>query len=125
MYNHKRILGILYIVVGSLQLVTLMGLSFFITALFPFIADEAGPEGSVILNLLGAILPFLVWTLILIFAIPSIIGGIAILNEKSWALTLLLVIGCFKLFSFPFGTALGIYTIWVYAESNKHTTHQS
>ncbi len=125
MHNHKRILGILYIVVGSLQLVTLMGLSFFITALFPFIADEAGPDGSVILNLLGSILPFLLWTLILIFAIPSIIGGIAILNEKSWALTLLLVIGCFKLFSFPFGTALGIYTIWVYAESNKHKTHQS
>jgi hypothetical protein len=124
MYNHKRILGILYIVVGSLQLVTLMGLSFFITALFPFIADEAGPDGSVILNILGSIIPFLFWALILIFAIPSIIGGIAILNEKSWALTLLLVIGCFKLFSFPFGTALGIYTIWVYAESNKHTTHQ-
>ena len=49
----------------------------------------------------------------------AIIGGISLLNGKSWALTLLLVLGCFKLFSFPFGTALGIYTIWVYAEDKK------
>jgi hypothetical protein len=123
-HSHKRILGILYIVVGSLQLVALTGVSFFLTAMMPFVAEEAGPEGSAILNLLGSMIPFLFWALILVFAIPSIIGGIAILNEKSWALTLLLVIGCFKLFSFPFGTALGIYTIWVYAESNKHTPHQ-
>jgi hypothetical protein len=41
------------------------------------------------------------------------------LNNKSWALTLLLVLGCFKLFSFPIGTAIGIYTIYVYSESNK------
>jgi hypothetical protein len=45
-----------------------------------------------------------------------------LLNEKSWAMTLLLVLGCFKLFSFPIGTAIGIYTIWVYSESHKQST---
>ena len=30
------------------------------------------------------------------------------------------VLGCFKLFSFPLGTALGVYTIWVYSEDHKH-----
>jgi len=124
MESHKRILGILYIVVGSFQLIGLAGASLFLTAMFPFIADEAGPDASVILNLLGAFIPYLFWALIFVFAIPSIIGGIALLNEKPWALTLLLVIGCFKLLSFPIGTAIGIYTIWVYAESNKHTTPQ-
>jgi len=57
--------------------------------------------------------------IIILFAIPAIVGGIALLNNKSWALTLLLVLGCFQLFSFPFGTALGVYSIWVYAEDKK------
>lgn len=56
---------------------------------------------------------------VLFFSIPSIVGGWGILNGKPWALTLLLVMGCFKLFSFPIGTALGIYTIWVYAEDRR------
>jgi len=124
MESHKRILGILYIIAGSLQVALLAGLSVFISTLFPFIANEAGPDSAWIIELIGSLIPFLLWTIILIFAIPSIIGGVAILNNKPWALTLLLVMGCFKLFSFPIGTALGVYTIWVYAESNKHTTPQ-
>jgi hypothetical protein len=124
MESHKRILGILYIIAGSLQVALLAGLSVFISTLFPFIANEAGPDSVWIIELIGSLIPFLLWTIILIFAIPSIIGGVAILNNKPWALTLLLVMGCFKLFSFPIGTALGVYTIWVYAESNKHTTPQ-
>jgi hypothetical protein len=47
------------------------------------------------------------------------IAGAGLLLGKPWALTLALVMGCFKLFSFPFGTALGIYTIWVYAENHR------
>jgi hypothetical protein len=44
------------------------------------------------------------------------------LNNKSWSLTLLLILGCFKLFSFPIGTAIGIYTIYVYSENHKIST---
>ncbi|MBX2967703.1 MAG: hypothetical protein KF845_16295 [Cyclobacteriaceae bacterium] len=119
MDSHKRILAILHIVSGSFQLLILGGLSLFLSALFPLIAEEAGQDGAWILELLAWAIPGLFWVIILLFAVPSIIGGIALLQHKSWALTLLLVMGCFKLFSFPIGTALGIYTIWVYAESNK------
>lgn len=124
MESHKKILAILYIISGSLQMIILAGLSIFISSLFPFLSQEAGPDGGWILELLARFLPFILWAIILIFSIPCIIGGIALLQGKSWALTLLLVMGCFKLFSFPIGTALGVYAIWVYAESNKNTTHQ-
>jgi hypothetical protein len=121
MESHKRILAILYIVAGTLQMFLLFGLSLFISTLFQFIADEAGSEGRWIIEFIGNSLPMILWSIILVFSIPSIIGGIALLQGKSWALTLILVMGCFKLFSFPIGTALGIYAIWVYAESNKAT----
>lgn len=119
MDSHKRILAILYIVSGSFQVLILGGLGLFLSTLFPLIADEAGPDGAWILELLGWAIPGLFWILILLFAVPSIIGGVALLQHRSWALTLLLIMGCFKLFSFPIGTVLGVYTIWVYAEANK------
>ncbi|MBX2962371.1 MAG: hypothetical protein KF687_07660 [Cyclobacteriaceae bacterium] len=119
MESHKRILAILYIVSGSFQLLIFGGLSVFLSVLFPLIASEAGANDAWILELLGWALPGLFWILILLFAVPSIVGGIALLQQRSWALTLLLIMGCFKLFSFPIGTALGVYTIWVYAEVTK------
>jgi hypothetical protein len=119
MESHKRVLAILYIVSGSLQFLILAGLSVFIAAFIPFIAREAEPGSEWVVEMIGWLVPIILWSLILVLSIPSIIGGVALLQGKKWALTLILIMGCFKLFSFPIGTALGIYAIWVYAESNK------
>ncbi len=34
-------------------------------------------------------------------------------------MVLLLIAGCISLLSFPIGTAIGVYTIWVFIEDNK------
>ncbi len=54
-----------------------------------------------------------VYTIILIFAIPGLIGGIGLLKKKPWARILVLIVGCVRLFDIPVGTALGVYSIWV------------
>jgi hypothetical protein len=119
METHKRILAILYIISGSLQIVGLLFVSIFMSFIIPFIMEEAGPDAEWVFVWLVPFIRIIAIVVILFFSIPSIIGGIGLLNNKSWALTLLLVLGCFKLFSFPIGTAIGIYTIYVYSESNK------
>ncbi len=119
MENHKRVLGILYIVSGVLQALGMLLISIFISAFLPFVLDQAQTETHWIVEWLVPLVTIICTTIIVLLSIPSIIGGISLLNGKSWALTLLLVLGCFKLFSFPFGTALGIYTIWVYSEDRK------
>lgn len=116
---HKRILSILYIISGSLQILGMLFMSAFISVIIPFIMDEAGPDAQWIFVWIVPFIRMIAIGIIIIFSIPSIIGGIGLLNNKSWALTLLLVLGCFKLFSFPIGTAIGIYTIWVYSEDHK------
>jgi len=116
---HKRILAILYIISGSLQMLAMLIVSAFISIIIPFIMDEAGPDAQWVFVWIVPFIRIIAIVVILFFAIPSIIGGIGLLNNKSWALTLLLVLGCFKLFSFPIGTAIGIYTIWVYSENHK------
>jgi len=121
METHKRVLAILFIVHGALQAIGMLFVSLFLSAFLPFILSEADPEAREILEWILPFVQFIGLAIIALFSIPSIVGGIALLNGKKWALTLLLILGCFKLFSFPFGTALGIYSIWVYSEDKKVT----
>ncbi len=121
METHRRILSILFIVHGVLQAIGMLLVSLFLSAFLPLIFAEAEPEAREILEWLMPFIQFISTAIILLLSIPSIVGGIALLNGKKWALTLLLVLGCLKLLSFPFGTALGIYSIWVFIEDKKVT----
>lgn len=116
---HNRILSIIYIISGAIQILIMLVISSIISMVIPFIMDEAGPEGQWVFIWIVPFIRIIAVTIIILFSIPSIIGGFGLLQNKKWALTLLLVLGCFKLFSFPIGTAIGVYTIWVYAETHK------
>lgn len=122
METHKRILGILFIISGSVQILIMLILSTLFSILLPYILEHAQVDEQWILVWIVPLIRIITFGVILLFAVPSIIGGIALLNKKKWALTLVLVLGCFKLFTFPIGTAIGIYTIWVYSEDHKHRT---
>src|SRR5882672_3941100 len=122
MEAHKRILGILYIISGALHILGWIFVSTLFAILFPAIFEHANIEQEWILIWVVPFIRVIAVFAILLFSIPSIVGGWGILNQKKWALTLVLILGCFKLFSPPMGTALGIYTIWIYAEDQR-TTH--
>lgn len=119
MESHKRVLGILYIISGTLLMLTMFFLSLFLSTIFAFVAKEVEPDEVVIIEAVSGLLQYLPSVIIILFSIPSIVAGIGLLLRQKWALILALIMGCFKLFSFPIGTALGIYTIWVYAEDQK------
>lgn len=121
MESHKRILGILYIISRALQMIFIFGLSMFVSTVLAFAMREVDPGQEVIIELITSIFQFLPAVIIIFFSIPAIIAGIGLLYKQSWALVMALILGCFKLFSFPIGTALGVYTIWVYVEQNKQS----
>jgi|SRR5690349_12830263 hypothetical protein len=50
---------------------------------------------------------------LMIISVPGIIAGIGLLKYQQWARILALIVAVLHLFSFPFGTALGIYAFWV------------
>lgn len=116
---HKRIAGTLYIVFACFQILGMLILSFFITMFLRMILSEAELDEQWVVLWLIPLLQAIAWGVIMLFSIPSIIAGVGLINNRRWAMTLALILGCFKLFSFPFGTALGIYTIWIYAEDHK------
>jgi hypothetical protein len=55
----------------------------------------------------------LIFTVLLIFSAPQIIGGIGLLKMQPWARILVIVLSGLGLLSIPIGTAMGIYGLWV------------
>ena len=119
MESHKRILGILYIVTGLLNLFGMLLVSFLFSLFFPMIFEHARIDDQWVLVWVVPFIRTIAVIIIFLIAIPSLLVGWGMLTQKSWAMMLLLILGCLKLFSFPFGTAIGIYTIWVYAEDHR------
>lgn len=119
MESHKRILGILFIISGVLRILGMVFLMGFFSVILPFIIEEVSADEVWVFELIEKSIQLVGWAFILIFAIPRIIAGVGLLNKKPWALLIALIWGCLGVFSFPLGTALCGYTIWVYIEDNK------
>jgi len=118
MESHKRILGIIYVVSGLLLLMGMMFLSLFFSIMVPWIAENSGDEQWVFTWLVPFI-RFIAILVCVVIAVPSLIAGWGLLNNRSWAMLFALILGCLRLFSFPIGTAIGIYAIWIYVEDNR------
>jgi len=61
-----------------------------------------------------AMVPMILFMTI-VMASAAILTGYALLTRKPWARILAIVLGILALIKLPFGTALGIYTLWVLA----------
>jgi hypothetical protein len=46
-------------------------------------------------------------------AAAGLLAGWGLMDRQPWARTLTIVLGAVSLIDLPFGTALGIYTLWV------------
>ncbi len=58
------------------------------------------------------------------YAIAGVIAGWGLMAHRPWARMLAIVLGCISLIHFPFGTALGIYTLWVLVSEGADVEYQ-
>jgi hypothetical protein len=102
---HLRPLAILWFVISAIRMIP----GLFLVTLFSTVAGFLPAEvpGFVlwILQVVG-----FVWVAI---AGIGVVAGWGLLERRPWARMLTIVLGCFGLLEVPFGTALGIYTLWV------------
>ena len=121
--THKRTLGILHIVYGTFNALVFIFVGVIISTFLPFIGEaiieEEGPEAAMVVEMIANIIRIVVTFIFILSAIPSIIGGIGLIQKKGWGLTVALIAGCVSIFSIPFGTALGVYSLYVFIEDNK------
>ena len=105
MEKHIKIVSVLWIVSGALGLIWAFFI-FWILFGISFLPD-IGYEAPIILRTVA------IWVaaFIAVLSIPDIIAGTALLKRKEWGRLLTLALAFFNLLCFPFGTALGIYSL--------------
>ena len=111
--QHARVLGILWIIYSALRLVPGVAMMFFGHTRFPFVFM---PLPHSVFNFLSPFL-FALGVAVTSLAVAGIVAGIGLLSYRPWARILAIVLACINLIHLPFGTALGIYTLWVMCSS--------
>jgi hypothetical protein len=113
MLSHIRAVGILHVVFSSLTILIGLGLLVMFGGLAALVTvKEHSPDGVVGAAVLGGI-GLLILVIMLVVAVPGMVAGIALLRMKPWSRVLTIVVSALELMSFPFGTALGLYGLWV------------
>jgi hypothetical protein len=105
--RHLHILGILWIALGALFAIPAAALLAFGTGIRVILHREVFLPG------LWPLLLAVTAGTLLILAAGGICVGVGLIQRKSWARVAAIVLGVLALFHPPFGTALGIYTLWV------------
>ena len=111
MSTHIKVLGWLHIIFGVFGLFTALAV-FGGTILGSLFAGSI--SGMVGIGLAGSFAAVVVAML----AIPGFIAGYGLLKFRPWARILTIVLSVLQLIHFPYGTALGVYGLWVLLSSD-------
>lgn len=118
MDKHLSILAVLFIVFGTMKGIT----GIIVLVVLPMAGEISGNDVAIqITNIVGDTLG----SALLLFAVPGLIAGIGLMKRKSWSRILALVLCFLSLLSFPFGTALGVYGIWILLKPETLENFQS
>jgi hypothetical protein len=108
-----KVVGVLNIVFGALGLCFAGVLMLVFAGSAAAVAAAGDADGARIaipvIGLTGsALVGFLV-----VWSLPGVIVGIGLLKRRQWARIGGIVVAVLSLLAFPFGTALGAYSLWV------------
>lgn len=108
MQDHVKIIAILWLISGAFWF---FGALFLLVLMFgiSFIPDVQAEGAGGMMRWFSAIMFIPIGVAI----IPQVSGGFGLLKKKPWGRTLILIVSVLALVFFPFGTALGIYSIYI------------
>lgn len=112
MHKEIELLGALHIAISILYTLVFSAIYAVLFSKGFFTGEESSANMQlVIFAVIGAFL--------LLFAIGGVIASLGTIRSRHWAQMMILILGCLDLICIPLGTALGIYTIWIFMHSEK------
>ena len=121
--GHVHLLGIFWLAISAFN--TLGGVVLYIVAntLLAHLHEMGAPPDVPT----GFLRPLLSVVAILILAKGAcgFLAGWGLLQREPWARVVALVLGFISLFNVPFGTAVGVYTLWVLLPSQSQREYDS
>jgi hypothetical protein len=128
--RHLQMLGILWCAFGVYRVAQGMMGMFFLRAMsmhhyggdgWPFWGHFYGPFGPPWMH---ALLP-VVALVTVVSAGLALLVGYSLLTRRPWGRVLGIVVAILTLLKFPFGTALGVYTLWVLAPAMSGAEYEA
>lgn len=114
MEQHVKILGVLYIVLGTLGVIAaLICLVIFggAAGIVGIVAQQE-PDARIAVPILGAFAVGL-FLFLLVLSVPGVIAGVGLLQLRSWARIVTVILSALNLMNIPIGTLVGAYGLWV------------
>ena len=112
METHVKVLAILYLVFAALSVLAGLGI-LLITGAVSGIVGAAAPTDA------HLAIPFIrlggtaAAVFCFVWAVPGFVVGAGLLKRRPWARILGIVMSALSLMHVPFGTALGVYGLWI------------
>ena len=121
--EHVHLLSILWLAVSALHAVGGVVLYIVANTILAHLHEMGAPPEVPT----GFLRPFLSVIAILILAKAGcgFIAGWGLMHRERWARTVAIVLGFISLFNVPFGTAIGIYTLWVLLPTQSQQEYES
>lgn len=106
MDTHIKVIAGLYIIFGVIGILVALALGL-------IIAGGGLISGDDVAILATSIVATVIGIGVFLASVPGIIAGIGLLKHREWARILAIILGILNLPGFPFGTALGLYALFV------------
>ena len=114
MEQHVKILGVLYIVLGTMGVIAaLICLMIFggVAGFLGIVAQEE-PDARIAVPIVGAFAVGL-FLFLLVLSVPGIVAGVGVLQLRPWARIVTIILSALNLMNIPIGTLVGAYGLWV------------
>ena len=108
--DHNKVIGIMHLIYGGFNALMMLIFVPFFFAIGGIAATD--PSAPAALTAIFGIFGIFMLALALILGLPPILAGYAMLKRKSWARVMGIIAACVEAISFPFGTALCVYSLW-------------
>jgi hypothetical protein len=113
MTTHVKVLGVLYIALSAFGIIASVFLMLAVGVAGGIVNTAADPnDAAIALPIIGLAGTALV-TFLLLVSLPGLVAGIGLLQFRSWARVLGIVLSVINLIHIPLGTVIGIYGLWV------------
>jgi len=109
--QHLHLVGILWLAISAFNVIGGLILLIVGNTFFPHLHQMGAPD-DVPIGFLSTLVSSL-GIIVLAKAACGFLAGWGLMHREPWARVLALVLSFISLFNVPFGTAVGVYTMWV------------
>jgi hypothetical protein len=106
--DHVKLLGVLWLALSAMEVIGGLVIVLVGNTVLAHLPDGPQTEFMPFVHLIVSA----VGIFVLAKALVGFLAGWGLLQHEPWARMLTIVLACFALLHFPFGTALGIYSLW-------------